>query len=62
VATDIDTRFLQEIHEPNFEAWKHDITIDDLPPLFPTTRPPASRGANRTNYNSRFRQAPRDPN
>ena len=31
VGTDIDTRFLEEIREPNFEAWKHDITIDDLP-------------------------------
>lgn len=32
VGTDIDTRFLEEIREPNFEAWKHDISIDDLPP------------------------------
>ena len=31
VATDIDPRFLEEIHEPNFEAWKHDITADSLP-------------------------------
>ena len=31
VGTDIDTRFLEEIRDPNFEAWKHDITIDDLP-------------------------------
>jgi SAM-dependent methyltransferase len=31
VATDIDTRFLDEIREPNLEAWKHDITIDGLP-------------------------------
>ena len=31
VVTDIDTRFLQEIREPNFEVWKHDISIDDLP-------------------------------
>jgi 2-polyprenyl-3-methyl-5-hydroxy-6-metoxy-1,4-benzoquinol methylase len=31
VGTDIDPRFLEEIREPNFEAWKHDIAIDDLP-------------------------------
>src|SRR5215469_3071971 len=31
VGTDIDPRFLEEIREPNFEAWKHDITIDALP-------------------------------
>jgi len=31
VATDIDARFLNEIHEPNFEVWKHDIAVDDLP-------------------------------
>ena len=31
MGTDIDTRFLNEIREPNFKAWKHDITIDDLP-------------------------------
>jgi hypothetical protein len=31
VGTDIDPRFLKEIREPNFAAWKHDITIDDLP-------------------------------
>jgi hypothetical protein len=24
----IDRRFLEEISEPNFEAWKHDITVD----------------------------------
>jgi SAM-dependent methyltransferase len=24
-------RFLEEIREPNFEAWKHDITVDPLP-------------------------------
>ena len=32
VGTDIDPRFLDEIREPNFEAWKHDITVDPLPP------------------------------
>ena len=31
VSTDIDPRFLEEIHEPNFKAWQHDITVDDLP-------------------------------
>ena len=31
VGTDIDPRFLEEILEPNFEAWKHDITDDPLP-------------------------------
>jgi len=31
VGTDLDPRFLEEIREPNFEAWKHDITIDPLP-------------------------------
>ena len=31
VGTDIDPRFLEEIREPNFEAWKHDIAVDDLP-------------------------------
>jgi len=31
VGTDIDPRFLEEISESNFEAWKHDITIDPLP-------------------------------
>jgi ubiquinone/menaquinone biosynthesis C-methylase UbiE len=31
VGTDIDPRFLEEIREPNFEAWKHDITVDRLP-------------------------------
>jgi len=31
VGTDIDPRFLEEIREPNFEAWRHDITVDDLP-------------------------------
>jgi ubiquinone/menaquinone biosynthesis C-methylase UbiE len=31
VATDIDTRFLDEIRVPNFEAWKHDITVESLP-------------------------------
>jgi hypothetical protein len=30
-ATDIDTRFLDEIRAPNFEAWKHDITVESLP-------------------------------
>jgi SAM-dependent methyltransferase len=30
-ATDIDIRFLQEIHEDNFEAISHDITTEDLP-------------------------------
>ena len=31
VGTDIDPRFLEEIHESNFEAWKHDITADPVP-------------------------------
>jgi SAM-dependent methyltransferase len=31
VGTDIDPRFLDAIREPNFEAWKHDITVDPLP-------------------------------
>jgi SAM-dependent methyltransferase len=31
VGTDIDPRFLEEISEPSFEAWKHDITVDPLP-------------------------------
>jgi SAM-dependent methyltransferase len=31
VGTDIDPRFLEDIREPNFEAWKHDITVDTLP-------------------------------
>jgi SAM-dependent methyltransferase len=30
-ATDIDIRFLQEIHAYNFEAISHDITTEDLP-------------------------------
>jgi ubiquinone/menaquinone biosynthesis C-methylase UbiE len=30
-ATDIDIRFLQEIHENNFEAAAHDITAEELP-------------------------------
>jgi 2-polyprenyl-3-methyl-5-hydroxy-6-metoxy-1,4-benzoquinol methylase len=30
-ATDIDIRFLQEIHEHNFKAISHDITTEDLP-------------------------------
>lgn len=30
-ATDIDIRFLQEIHEGNFEAILHDITSEELP-------------------------------
>jgi SAM-dependent methyltransferase len=30
-ATDIDIRFLSEIHEYNFEAISHDITTEDLP-------------------------------
>jgi SAM-dependent methyltransferase len=30
-ATDIDVRFLSEIHEHNFEAISHDITAEDLP-------------------------------
>lgn len=29
--TDIDTRFLQEIEEPNIKVWRHDVTADDLP-------------------------------
>jgi hypothetical protein len=29
-ATDIDIRFLQEIHEYNFEAVGHDIATQDL--------------------------------
>ncbi len=31
MATDIDTRFLAQILEPNFEARDHDITAEDLP-------------------------------
>jgi SAM-dependent methyltransferase len=31
VGTDIDTRFLEKIREPNFTALKHDITVEDLP-------------------------------
>jgi SAM-dependent methyltransferase len=31
VSTDIDPRFLEEIRTSNFEAWKHDITVDTLP-------------------------------
>jgi len=31
VATDIDTRFLQESWLPNLEVWRHDITRDPLP-------------------------------
>src|SRR5215468_12462008 len=31
VATDIDTRFLDEIRAPNFETWNHDITVENLP-------------------------------
>jgi SAM-dependent methyltransferase len=30
-ATDIDIRFLQQIHENNFEAITHDVTARDLP-------------------------------
>jgi SAM-dependent methyltransferase len=30
-ATDIDIRFLQQIHENNFKAIAHDITAEDLP-------------------------------
>jgi len=31
IATDIDTRFLEEIRAPNFEAHHHDIRTDPLP-------------------------------
>jgi 2-polyprenyl-3-methyl-5-hydroxy-6-metoxy-1,4-benzoquinol methylase len=31
VATDIDTRFLDALDEPNLEVLRHDITADDLP-------------------------------
>ena len=31
MATDIDTRFLDEIRAPNFEAWKRDINAEGLP-------------------------------
>jgi 2-polyprenyl-3-methyl-5-hydroxy-6-metoxy-1,4-benzoquinol methylase len=31
IATDIDTRFLQEEKAPNLEVWRHDITCDPLP-------------------------------
>lgn len=30
-ATDLDIRFLQEIDEPRFEVWRHDITAEALP-------------------------------
>jgi len=30
-ATDIDIRFLEQIHEPNLQARQHDITAEDLP-------------------------------
>jgi SAM-dependent methyltransferase len=30
-ATDIDTRFLQEIDEPNLQVLQHDITAEELP-------------------------------
>ena len=31
LATDIDTRFLEQLRQRNFEAQAHDITIDSLP-------------------------------
>lgn len=31
VATDLDTRFLDALHEPNLEVLRHDIVADDLP-------------------------------
>jgi SAM-dependent methyltransferase len=31
VATDIDTRFLDTLTEPNLQVQHHDITVDDLP-------------------------------
>jgi hypothetical protein len=31
VATDLDTRFLDALDEPNLEALRHDITTDELP-------------------------------
>jgi SAM-dependent methyltransferase len=33
VATDIDTRWLDEIRHPNLRVVKHDILVDDLEPL-----------------------------
>jgi trans-aconitate methyltransferase len=31
VATDIDTRFLEDVFAPHLEVWRHDITCDPLP-------------------------------
>lgn len=31
VATDVSTRFLDELDEPNLTALRHDVTVDDLP-------------------------------